>query len=55
MSEHFHTGLENVIFYGLSAILVINITRFVAAKMAKSNNPSIAGIGSAIGATVQFG
>jgi hypothetical protein len=50
---HWHFSAENVLFAGISAIIVINLTRFAAAKMAAQ--PGVVGtIGNAIGATVTF-
>ena len=54
MREHYHSSVENVIFYGLSAILVINLTRIGASWAAKSQTPMLASAGKAVGALVTF-
>lgn len=54
MRIHWHFSAENVLFAGLSAIIVINIVRLGSAKLAASNNDMVAKIGTSIGATVNF-
>ena len=53
-SIHWHASVEDIIIYGVSAILVINLWRFAAAKAAKVDGP-IGTIGQAAGALVHFG
>jgi hypothetical protein len=50
MSHHWHISIENIIIYGVSAILVINFTRFLAEALSK--NSGTATIGNALGAIV---
>lgn len=50
--EHVHTGIIAVLFAGVSAILVIQLTRFVAAKLIDAGYD---GAGSTLGAVVNFG
>lgn len=51
---HFHASLENVILYGVSAIIVIDVLGIAAAKMAQAHIPAVAKMGEAIGAIVPF-
>ncbi len=53
MHEHVHTGVISFLFAGISAVVFIQMTRLVAAKMVV--NPSTEGVGRAIGALVNFG
>lgn len=55
MRDHIHTGFVATVYAGLSAIVVINVWRIVAAKVAGSANPSLAKLGAAAGALVHFG
>lgn len=51
MSAHWHTGIDHIIIYGLSAILVINLLRLAAVQLA--TQPGIFGsIGRSVGALV---
>lgn len=53
MQEHVHTGVISFLFAGISAVIFIQLTRLVAAKMV--TNPTTEGAGRAIGALVHFG
>lgn len=55
MREHYHTSLENVLVYGISAILVINLIQIGSGWLVKSSNPALASVGKATGALVSFG
>jgi hypothetical protein len=55
MDKHWHSDALHILFYGASAILVINLTRFAAAKMATSDWPPLAWVGEALGGTVHWG
>jgi hypothetical protein len=54
MKVHWHASVEDIVIYGVSAILVINVTRFAAAKLAKMDGPT-GTFGQALGALVHFG
>ena len=47
-----HTGVVEFVFAGMSAIVLIHLLRFVAARMVDS--PSLAGVGKALGGLVSF-
>lgn len=47
---HWHTSVENVLIYGISAIIVINLVRLASAQLL--NNEQTAGAGRALGALV---
>ena len=51
---HFHASLENVLLYGLSAIVVIDVLGIAAARMAGSHVKAVSQIGEALGAIVPF-
>ena len=52
-ADHFHSGVDSVLLYGVSAIIVINLVRIGAGKLAAQ--PGVVGqIGSAIGGLVHF-
>lgn len=50
---HWHTGVENVLVYGLSAIVVFNLWRIAAAHVAKQDG-MIGQLGKSAGALVSF-
>lgn len=52
MQEHVHTGFVNVLFAGISAIVVIQVIRLLAAQLVA--NPATEGAGKTIGALVTF-
>jgi len=52
LQGHVHTGIVEVAFAGLSAILVIHLLRFLAAQMVDSK--SLSGVGKALGGLVSF-
>lgn len=53
MRPHYHATIEHVLLYGVSAILVINLTRIAAVKL--GTQPGIVGsIGRSVGALVTF-
>ena len=52
MSGHVHTGIVEFAFAGFSAILMIHLLRFTAAKMVDS--PALSGFGKALGGIVSF-
>jgi hypothetical protein len=54
MQQHVHTGVMAVLFAGVSAVVVINVTRIVAAKAASSDRPGLQTVGKAVGALVTF-
>jgi len=54
MQQHVHTGVMAVLFAGISAVVVINVTRIVAAKAATSDRPGVQTVGKAVGALVTF-
>lgn len=52
MQEHIHTGFSAFLFAGISAIILLNVTRWGAAHLV--NNPSTEGLGKVIGSLVSF-
>jgi len=52
MKLHWHAGPEDVLLYGLSAILVINAFRIIAGHLVSSTNPTLSTVGSGIGSLV---
>lgn len=52
MHPHFHSGIVAVLFAGVSAIVVFNLVRFSAAKLAE--NPSTEKLGKTMGSLVTF-
>lgn len=53
MQTHWHFSIENVVYTGLSAIVVIHLIRFAAAQFVKQGG-GIGQLGEAIGAVVNF-
>lgn len=54
MKGHFHATVDSILLYGVSAIIVINLTRIVAAKL--GTMPGALGtVGQNVGALVHFG
>lgn len=51
--KHWHTGADHILIYGLSAILVINVVYYVAAKMATSRNKFVQNAGLVAGSLVR--
>lgn len=54
MKEHYHLTVENVLIYGVSALIVFNLTKIVAVKLANMQGP-IGSLGHALGTLVTFG
>lgn len=54
MKLHFHGGIEHVVLYGLSAIVVIDILGLAAGRMVAAKNPMISNAGKALGAVVPY-
>ena len=54
MKIHFHGGVEHVLLYGVSAIIVIDVLGLVAGRMVASNQPYVSQVGKALGAIVPF-
>jgi len=52
MQEHVHTGVISFLFAGISAVIFIQLTRMVAAKLVDAGYD---GAGSSPGALVHFG
>jgi hypothetical protein len=50
---HWHSGIESVALYGLSAVIFINLMRFVAAWLAGMPG-GIGGLGKSMGALVTY-
>lgn len=50
MAVHWHSSIDNILLYGFSAILVINILRLIAAGMAKTDG--FGTLGRGLGALV---
>ena len=53
-SVHWHTSAENVIVYGVSALVFFNLWRIGSAFLARQNNEAVSSIGKAAGALVTF-
>lgn len=53
MQDHIHTGFPAFVFAGLSAIVMINVLRLVAAQMVL--RPGMEPAGRFIGSLVNFG
>lgn len=51
---HFHGGVEHILLYGVSAIIVIDVLGLVAGRMVASNQPYVSQVGKALGAIVPF-
>lgn len=54
MSGHWHLGVDHVLIYGLSAIVVINLVRIIAAWMVNRGG-KLETAGTVIGGLVHFG
>ena len=52
MPDHIHTGLTSIVVAGISAIIVIQILRLLAAKLVV--NPATEHAGRVIGSLVTF-
>lgn len=52
MKEHWHTSVDAILFAGISAIIVINLVRIIAAKAA-SRGGTLGQIGQSLGALVK--
>lgn len=50
---HWHSGAENILMYGLSAIVVLNVWRVLSAHVAKQDG-LIGQVGKSAGALVSF-
>lgn len=53
-SVHWHGSVENVLLYGVSAIIVIDVLGISAAWLTRQNNPTVSAVGKALGAIVPF-
>ena len=54
MKVHWHFSAEDVLVYGVSAIIVINLARMLSAQIA--DKPGLLGsLGRGVAATVHFG
>lgn len=53
--DHLHSGVVAFVWVTVAAVVGMNLWRIVAAKAVTSNNSTVAGIGRAAGALVQFG
>lgn len=54
MREHWHATVDHIFLYGVSAIVVINFWRIVAAKLGTMEGP-IGSLGRNMGSLVHFG
>lgn len=52
MNTHWHASIENILFVGVSAILVINLGRIVAGRMAAQSG-AVGDLGRSLGALVR--
>lgn len=55
MQEHYHASIEHILVYGVSAILVINLTRIISGWMVNSKVSGLQTVGKAAGSLVHFG
>ncbi len=53
MRIHYHASIENVLLYGISAIIVIDLLGLAAVHLRTKSGP-LATIGNALGAIVPF-
>lgn len=53
MIRHYHASVEDILLYGISAIVVINLLGLAAAKLAERDGYT-GEIGKALGAVVPF-
>lgn len=49
---HWHASVDQILLYGLSAIVVFNLVEWVGAKLAKTSNPWLKTTGEAMCALV---
>lgn len=54
MRDHYHATIEHILLYGVSAIIVINLTRIAAAKIGAMDGV-MGSVGRSVGALVTFG
>lgn len=54
MSGHWHLGVDHVLIYGVSAIVVINLIRIIAAWMVNRGG-TLETAGTVLGGLVHFG
>jgi hypothetical protein len=54
MEDHLHTGPVQFLFVGISALVFLNLWRLAAAKLADSENVTLAALGRTGGSLVKF-
>lgn len=54
MTPHWHASVDQILLYGLSALVVMNLLRLVAVPMVNSNQPLVKNVGAGLGALVTF-
>jgi len=52
-TSHFHTGIQHILIYGISAVVFIDVTALIAAKLSGINGP-VGTFGKALGAVIPF-
>jgi hypothetical protein len=52
--KHWHTGLEHILLYGVSALIVFNLIRIGAARATTSSNRFVSSAGQVAGSLVRF-
>lgn len=51
-TPHWHASVDQILLYGLSAIVVFNVVRLIAIQVSKVDNPAAQTVGGALGALV---
>ena len=53
MRPHWHASVDQLLLYGLSAIVVINLGRLAAVQLVKVQQPLVRSVGEGIAALVR--
>jgi hypothetical protein len=54
MDKHWHSGAEHILLYGLSALIVFNLIKIIAAKAVSSSNNFVQTAGKVGGSLVHM-
>lgn len=54
MKIHWHASAEDILLYGISAILVIDLGGLLAAKLAMNSNKTVAKTGLVLGSIIPW-
>lgn len=52
MRPHWHASVDQILLYGLSAMVVFNVTKMVAIQLVKADNPIMQSVGGGLMALV---